>query len=78
MKKAINRFAAAIVLAGIATAPAVAAGPAEIQAALDAAHAQYKDLQEGANADYIPALAQVDPKIFGIALVTVAKANGSP
>ncbi len=44
--------------------------PAEIQAALDAAHAKYKDLQEGKNADYIPALAKVDPKIFGIALVT--------
>jgi len=44
---------------------------ANIQAALEAAHARYKDLEEGANADYIPALAKVDPKIFGIALVTV-------
>src|SRR5262245_35193082 len=44
--------------------------PAEIQAALDAAYARYKDLQEGANADYIPALAKVDSKIYGIALVT--------
>jgi glutaminase len=42
----------------------------EIQAALDAAYSQYKNLQEGANADYIPALAKVDPAIFGIALVT--------
>ena len=38
--------------------------------ALDAAYAQFKDLKEGANADYIPALAKVDPSIFGIALVT--------
>jgi glutaminase len=44
--------------------------PAEIQAALDAAHAKYKTLKEGKNADYIPALAKVDPAIFGIALVT--------
>jgi glutaminase len=43
---------------------------ASIEAALDAAHAQFKDLKEGANADYIPALAEVDPNIYGIALVT--------
>jgi hypothetical protein len=39
---------------------ASAQSPAEIQAALDAAYAKYKDLQEGKNADYIPALAKVD------------------
>jgi glutaminase len=50
---------------------AAAQSPAEIQAALDAAYAKYKNLQEGANADYIPALAAVDPKIYGIALITV-------
>ncbi len=44
---------------------------ASIEAALDSAYAQFKDLKEGANADYIPALAQVDPDIYGIALVTV-------
>lgn len=42
----------------------------DIQAALDAAYAKYKNLQEGANADYIPALAKVDPNLYGIALVT--------
>jgi len=42
----------------------------DIKAALQAAYDKYKDLQEGKNADYIPALAKVDPKIFGIALVT--------
>lgn len=45
-------------------------GPQTIQAALLAAHAEFKDLDEGKNADYIPALAEVDPKLFGIALVT--------
>jgi glutaminase len=50
--------------------PAQAQTPAEIQAALDAAHAKYQTLQEGKNADYIPALAKVDPSIYGIALVT--------
>ena len=45
--------------------------PAEINAALKAAYAKYQNLQEGKNADYIPALAKVDSKIYGIALVTV-------
>ena len=43
---------------------------ASIQAALDSAYAQFKDLKEGKNADYIPALAKVDPNIYGIAVVT--------
>jgi len=44
--------------------------PAEIQKAVDAAYAKYKDIKEGKNADYIPALAKVDPNLFGIALIT--------
>jgi glutaminase len=44
--------------------------PASIQAAVDAAYAKYKTLKEGKNADYIPALAKVDPNLFGIAVVT--------
>ena len=31
---------------------------------------EVQDLKEGKNADYIPALAKVDPNLFGIALVT--------
>jgi glutaminase len=42
----------------------------EIQRALNAAYTKYKDLREGKNADYIPALAKVDPNLYGIALVT--------
>jgi glutaminase len=44
--------------------------PAEIEAALKAAYSKYQNLKEGKNADYIPALAKVDPNVFGIALVT--------
>src|SRR5262247_1337313 len=40
------------------------------QSAVNAAYAKFKGLQEGKNADYIPALAKVDPNLFGIALVT--------
>jgi glutaminase len=47
------------------------ASPAPIPAAIDAAYAKFRTLEEGKNADYIPALAQVDPKLFGIAVVTV-------
>src|SRR5581483_6770086 len=44
--------------------------PDGIQSAVDAAFAKYQNLQEGKNADYIPALAKVDPNLFGIAVVT--------
>jgi glutaminase len=75
----LNRFRegrawlVALVVAGllVTTLPVSAQTPAEINAALNAAYAKYKDLKEGANADYIPALAKVDPNIYGIALVTV-------
>lgn len=41
-----------------------------IEKAMSEAYAKYKGLQEGANADYIPALAKVDSGIYGIAVVT--------
>jgi len=40
------------------------------QAAIDKAYNQLKDLKEGKNADYIKELANVDPNIYGIAIVT--------
>jgi glutaminase len=40
------------------------------QTAVNAAFNKYKTLKEGKNADYIPALAKVDPNLFGIVLVT--------
>jgi len=62
-----------LAVVGLVLAPLAASAqtPAQIQSAIDAAYAKYKDLKEGANADYIPALAAVDPNIYGIALVTV-------
>jgi glutaminase len=41
------------------------------QAAVNSAFNKFRTLKEGKNADYIPALAKVDPNLFGIALVTV-------
>ncbi|HEU4611148.1 MAG TPA: glutaminase, partial [Kofleriaceae bacterium] len=43
----------------------------QIDQVLATVHARYKGLREGKNADYIPALAKVDPNLYGIALVTV-------
>lgn len=61
-----------------AEADAPAASPVDsklteknINDALKKAYDKYKGLKEGANADYIPALAKVDSNIFGIVLVTV-------
>jgi glutaminase len=48
----------------------VAQSAGTIQQAVNAAYTKFKDLREGKNADYIPALAKVDPQLFGIALVT--------
>jgi glutaminase len=42
----------------------------EIQKAVDPAYGKFRTLKEGKNADYIPALAKVDPNLFGIAVVT--------
>src|SRR6185503_15697169 len=51
--------------------PAAASGKSDLQGVVNAAYTKFKDDSEGKNADYIPALAKVDPKLFGIALVTV-------
>jgi glutaminase len=72
MHNALTRLAAAPLLLLALSMPAVAVelSAAKIEKALDDAYNRYKGLQEGANADYIPALAKVDPGIYGIALVT--------
>jgi glutaminase len=44
--------------------------PSSVQTAVNAAYTKYRTLQEGKNADYIPALAKVDPTLYGIAVVT--------
>jgi glutaminase len=60
-------FALACATSALAQVPA----KTEVDAAMKAAHDKYKGLQEGKNADYIPALAKVDSNIYGIALVGV-------
>jgi len=72
-RKTLAIFAAAALAVVAATTPAPAQSPAkpQVDAAMKAAYDKYKAIKEGKNADYIPALAKVDPNIYGIALVGV-------
>ncbi len=72
VKRATGFIAASLLLfAGMAgLAQAALPDGAAIEAALKKAFTDYRKLEEGANADYIPALAEVDPNVYGIALVT--------
>lgn len=54
----------------VASASAAPLTRADVESAINTAYTRYQHLQEGKNADYIPALAQVDSNLFGIALVT--------
>jgi glutaminase len=73
----VTRYAigiAASTVLFLAGESAFAKGPQsgdEIKNALDAAYAKAQLVTGGKNADYIPALAKVDSKIFGVAIVTV-------
>src|SRR5687767_15104920 len=60
----------ALMLASAAVQPAHAQSATQIEKAVNEAFAKFQSLQEGKNADYIPALAKVDPALFGIAVVT--------
>ncbi len=61
-----------LALAATAGVTSLRAAPASaaVDQAVKAAYAKYKDLQEGKNADYIPALAEVPSTYFGISLVS--------
>jgi len=67
MVRKLSAIAAGLVLGGLA----LAAQAPDPQAAVNNAFNQFKTLKEGKNADYIPALAKVDPNLYGIALITV-------
>jgi glutaminase len=70
MRLVEGALASAAVLA--LAAPAFAQAPgSDVKKLLDEAHAKFQSVTDGKNADYIPALAEVDSKLFGIALVTV-------
>jgi len=66
-----TRAVALLLAVAVSTSASAATPPHPFQAAVDAAWERYRTLDEGKNADYIPALAKVDPRLFGVALVTV-------
>lgn len=71
----LNRVSKVIAATGLAVFAAANAMAAELtaedyQRVVDEAYAKYKNVEEGANADYIPILATVPSEMFGIALVT--------
>src|SRR5262245_50748560 len=70
MSRSCRSVAAALVICVLVPAAALAQSAEEIKGALKEAHAKFAGLTEGKNADYIPALAKVPSKLFGIALVT--------
>jgi glutaminase len=75
-------LARGLALLGLAAAPLAAgrsalaqpvsggASSGAVDAAVKSAYAQFKDLNEGKNADYIPALAKVPSNYFGLAVAT--------
>ena len=62
-------LAAFVAIAVSPRSPAAQTAP-EYQRIVNATYEKYKNLNEGKNADYIPALAKVNPNLFGIALIT--------
>ena len=71
MKTLTKKLFRTLLVAGLFICVAPLQAATDIEAVLKAAYEKYKGLEEGANADYIPALAKVDPNLFGIVLVTV-------
>lgn len=71
LKRMAHYAFAGMLCLGAANLMAAELDKASIENALKAAYDKYKGLKEGANADYIPALAKVDSNIYGIALVTM-------
>jgi glutaminase len=70
IEQIIRRCAIAATLLAASAGAIRAQNAVDYQRAVNAAYDKYKNLHEGKNADYIPALAKVNPDLFGIALIT--------
>src|SRR5579885_921000 len=62
-------FIVCLPVAGQRRSP-VAPRDEQVKAVVNEAYGLFKNDTSGKNADYIPYLAKVDPKLFGIAIVT--------
>ncbi|MCK6370193.1 MAG: glutaminase, partial [Gammaproteobacteria bacterium] len=70
--KTATTFVAMLSLVTIGSVTVDAAEPSakDFQRVVDAAHARYKGLQEGKNADYIPILTKTPSELFGVVIAT--------
>ena len=68
-----KRWVPSILLLGslVITGAAQALATGDLQSVVDEAHAKYKDVKDGKNADYIPELDKVPSELFGVAIITV-------
>jgi len=68
----VSKVIAAATVAALASASTLSADltAEDYKRVVNEAYARFKDVKEGANADYIPILATVPSEMFGIALVT--------
>jgi glutaminase len=71
----LHRVVTVIVLAMLAAAPLAASSQVipsaqVLNRAVQEAYEKFKDVKEGANADYIPELAKIPSELFGVAIVT--------
>jgi glutaminase len=67
-----NRSTVIVAMLALGCAGAYAKEPSskDLQRVVDAAHARYKDLKEGKNADYIPILTKTPSELFGVVIAT--------
>jgi len=71
VRRAAFLFAAAILLSATQNAAAQVIPSAQVlNRVVQEAHERFKDVKDGANADYIPELAKVPSELFGVAIVT--------
>jgi glutaminase len=71
----LHRAITIIVLAILVAVPLIASAqaipsPQVLNRAVQEAYEKFKDVKDGANADYIPELAKVPSELFGVAIVT--------
>lgn len=62
--------ALSVLTLGCASVSAKDPAPKDFQRVVDAAHARYKDLKDGKNADYIPILTKTPSDLFGVVIAT--------
>ena len=73
MKTSVLRHLLAVagaLLIGSSGAFAAKLTPTDFQRVVDSAHSKFKNVKEGANADYIPILATVPSDMFGVVIIT--------